>query len=193
MLTLAFGTATDQATCALLDADRVVGEGTARPKDVLARIDAVLGDAGIGVTQIDRIVVGTGPGSFTSTRIGLSVARGLAIGLGVPVAGVSTLDALALSGAVPVIDARRGQVFVTGPRVASPTSLELPAGSTCVGDGARRYRSELESAGLVVPSDDDERHVPWARLHAALATSFGDAEELLPIYVREPDATEARR
>lgn len=192
MLTLAFDTATDEATCALVADDHVLGEGRARPKDVLATIDGLLADAGRHASELERIVVGTGPGSFTSTRIGLAIARGLALGLGIPVAGVSTLDALAASGAVPVIDARRGEVFVPGPRVVAPGALRLPPGTVCVGNGARRYRNELENAGLHVPEDGDPRHVPRASTHVRLASSFGDAEAVLPIYVREPDAVEAR-
>ena len=58
----------------------------------------------------------------------------------------------------------------------------------CVGDGAVRYRSVLEERGAVVPPDDDERHVPRARFHAALAGEAGSVDELEPLYLRVPDA-----
>jgi len=58
----------------------------------------------------------------------------------------------------------------------------------CVGDGAVRYRHTLEQKGAVVPTDDDELHVPHARLHVGLATDFGSAESIHPLYVRAPDA-----
>jgi tRNA threonylcarbamoyladenosine biosynthesis protein TsaB len=87
-----------------------------------------------------------------------------------------------------VIDARRREVFVPGPRVVAPTQLGLEAGTVCVGDGAVRYRDVLEAAGAEVPSDDDERHLPRARFHAELARDFGPAALVEPIYVRVPDA-----
>jgi tRNA A37 threonylcarbamoyladenosine modification protein TsaB len=86
-----------------------------------------------------------------------------------------------------VIDARRSEVFIHGPDVASPDDLELAAGTVCVGSGAVRYRTTLERKGAIVPADDDERHVPRARHHAALAREFGSAEDVLPVYVRPPD------
>ena len=51
-----------------------------------------------------------------------------------------------------------------------------------------RYRRTLERKGVVVPPDDDDVHVPHARLHAALAGAFGPADALVPVYVRAPDA-----
>jgi tRNA threonylcarbamoyl adenosine modification protein YeaZ len=140
--------------------------------------------------DLGALVVGTGPGTFTSTRIGLALARGLGLGLGLPAAGVSTLDALASArdGAFPVIDARRREVFVAGPRAVAPDDLDVSPGTLCVGSGAVRYRPTLERMGAVVPADDDDVHLPHARLHAALAREFGPADALEPVYVRAPDA-----
>jgi tRNA A37 threonylcarbamoyladenosine modification protein TsaB len=91
---------------------------------------------------------------------------------------------------VPVVDARRREVFVVEdgtPRVAAPADLRVAAGATYVGNGAVRYRSVLEAAGAIVPPDGDERHLPRARFHAALAAEYGPAEAVEPMYLRLPD------
>ena len=190
MLVLAFDTASDVACSALLRDGDILGERTGTTRTLLGDVDELLAEAGEGAADIGALVVGTGPGSFTSTRIGLAFARGLGVALGVEGAGVSTLDALASvePGAYPVIDARRREVFVEGPRAISPDELALEPGTLCVGSGAVRYRATLERRGGVVPPDDDERHLPRARLHAALARDFGPVEDLEPIYARVPDA-----
>jgi tRNA threonylcarbamoyladenosine biosynthesis protein TsaB len=189
-LVLAFDTATDVATSALLRDGRLLGERQSEPKSLLAAVDELLREADASPADLGALVVGTGPGSFTSTRIGLAVARGLALALDLPAAGVSTLDALAVArdGALPVIDARRREVFVPGPRAVAPDDLALVAGTVCIGSGAVRYRSTFEDKGAVVPPDDDPVHVPHARLHASLAGDFGPADAVQPIYVRAPDA-----
>lgn len=190
MLILAFDTATDVATSALVSGDDVLGERTSVARTVLDDAHRLLAAAGVGPGDLEALVVGTGPGSFTSTRIGLAVARGLQLALGIPVAGVSTLDALGAGGqdVQPLIDAGRQEVFVPGPTAVRPDDLELEPGAVCVGSGAIRYRAMLERKGAIVPDDDDERHIPRARLHVSLAREFGSAEEVLPIYVRAPDA-----
>ncbi len=190
MLILAFDTATEVATSALVDGDEVLGERASRPSTLLEDVDALLRQASARPKDVGALVVGTGPGSFTSTRIGIAVARGLALALDVEGTGVSTLDALAAGGgvgALPVIDARRGEVFVPGPEAVSPEDAR-PGGRLCVGDGAVRYRARLEAAGALVPPDDDPRHVPRAVLHARLAGTFGAVDAIEPIYVRAPDA-----
>jgi tRNA threonylcarbamoyladenosine biosynthesis protein TsaB len=196
MLTLAFDTATSVATTALIRDGDVLGERRSRAGAVLADADELLRDAGLAPAALDRLVVGTGPGSFTGVRIGLAAARGLALALDLPVAGVSTLDALAAGapGAVPVIDARRREVFVLAggdPRCLAPADLDVEDGRTYVGDGALRYRETIEAAGGVVPPDGDELHVPRARLHALLAGPGGPAELVEPLYLRAPDAERA--
>ena len=190
MLVLAFDTATDVATSALIDDGRVLGERTSLARTLLEDVDALLLEAQAVPSDLDALVVGTGPGSFTSTRVGLALAQGLALALDLPAAGISTLDALAAAreGVYPVVDARRREVFVLGPRVSAPDDLELEPGVTCIGSGAIRYRATLEDKGALVPPDDDEIHLPHARLHATLAREFGPAEALTPLYVRSPDA-----
>jgi tRNA threonylcarbamoyladenosine biosynthesis protein TsaB len=193
VLILAFDTATGVATSALVDDGETLAERRSIPARVLEDIDAVLRQGGARASSLEGLVVGTGPGSFTSLRMGLSAGRTLAFALDVPLAGVSTLDALATGtpGALPVIDARRKEVFtlVDGVPVAlPPASLSLAADQICVGDGAVRYRDVLEAAGAEVPPDDSELHVPRASLHAALARDFGPAEQVDPLYVRVPDA-----
>ncbi len=194
-LILAFDTATERATSALLDDGELLGERTSRASTLLADVDALVRQAGAHPRDLTALAVGIGPGSFTGIRIGLAVARGLALALDVPAAGVSTLDALAAGapGATPVIDAKRREVFVPGPRALAPADLSLAAGTVCVGDGAVRYREVLEGAGAAVPPDDDERHLPRARFHAELARDFGPVELVEPLYVRLPDAVEAQR
>jgi tRNA threonylcarbamoyladenosine biosynthesis protein TsaB len=190
VLTLAFDTATSAATTALVRDGDVLGEAVSRAVRVLEDADELLRASGVERCELTSIVVGTGPGSFTGMRLGLATARGLALALELPVAGVCTLDALAAGapGAVPVVDAGRREVFtlVDGrPVVCAPR--EIPAG-LCVGDGALRYRDVLEDRGAKVPPDDDERHVPRARFHALLARDFGPAEAVEPLYLRVPDA-----
>jgi tRNA threonylcarbamoyladenosine biosynthesis protein TsaB len=192
-LTLAFDTATAVATSALVDDDEVLGERVSRAQTLLEDVDALLRQAGAHPSDLDRLAVGLGPGSFTGVRIGLATARGLALSLDLPGSGVSTLAALAAGapGALPVVDAKRREVFalVDGePRVVTPHELPLESATVCVGDGAKRYRSLLEERGALVPPEDDERHLPRARFHAALAGEAGPVDELEPLYLRVPDA-----
>jgi tRNA threonylcarbamoyladenosine biosynthesis protein TsaB len=193
MLILAFDTATDVATSALVSDGEILGERASRAVTLLEDVDALLRQAGMHTRDVEALAVGIGPGSFTGVRIGLATARGLALALDVPVAGVSTLDALAAGapGAIPVIDARRREVFVPG-RVLAPGELGVESGRVYVGNGAVRYRSIFEAAGADVPPDGDERHLPRARFHAQLAEGFGPADAVEPLYLRVPDADRTR-
>ncbi|MEO8289851.1 MAG: tRNA (adenosine(37)-N6)-threonylcarbamoyltransferase complex dimerization subunit type 1 TsaB [Gaiellaceae bacterium] len=196
MLILAFDTATDVATSALVRVDErgcVLGERASKAVRILDDVNDLLGASGLEAGAVEAIAVGTGPGSYTGLRIGLVTARALSFSLDAPVAGVSTLHALAegAPGALPLIDGRRGEVFALDagvPVVLRPEELAVEPGSTYVGDGATRYRTELEARGASIPSDDDPRHIPWARHHASLARDFGPADLAEPIYLRVPDA-----
>jgi tRNA threonylcarbamoyladenosine biosynthesis protein TsaB len=157
---------------------------------------------------VERIAVGVGPGGFTGLRIGIATARALAQARDLPLVGVSSLAALAagISGSdqtpvVAVIDARRGEVFAASPGALEPVALkpaELAAriepATLAVGDGAVRFRQELERAGAVVPADASPLHRVSAIQVCMLGASGEPAgrDSLLPDYRREPDAKPRR-
>ena len=205
MLILAFDTATSSATAALVRDGVLLGERAVPARVLMAAIDGLLDEAGVVPGDLDGVACGVGPGSFTGVRIGLALARGIALALDVPVAGVSTLAALATgaapgaraagaTGVIAVVDARRSEVFVlAGGRESCtrPEELVFAPGTLLVGDGAVRYRELLESVGGAIPADHSELHLPRARFHALLARSFGPADAALPVYLRAPDAKPA--
>lgn len=193
---LSFDTATDVATACLSARGGVLAESATPGRSVGAQhllddVHRLLAEAGVELGEVGTIVAGTGPGTFTGLRIGLATAKALGFALGVPVLGVSTLDALLHPHEVDVacIDARRGEVFCAGagiePAARTPQDLAalLPAGAVVAGDGAVRYRDLLD--GAEIPPDVSPLHVPHARRHAALIGSAGPAE---PCYLRSPDA-----
>jgi tRNA threonylcarbamoyladenosine biosynthesis protein TsaB len=180
---------------------------------LLPMADALLGEAGLRWRDVERIAVGVGPGTFTGLRVGVATARGLAQSLGVELVAVSSLRALAFEAArrvsdayaLAVIDARRGEVFAAAyaldglrelsePRAVAPAEigrlLDREAGSwVAYGDGALRYREELERVGVEVRADPD-LHEVRARAICALGLEAQPRPELAvaPDYRRQPDA-----
>ena len=125
-------------------------DGRAHARVLLDLIDQMLREIGEQPGALSVVVVGTGPGTFTGVRLTVATARALALALSIPVAGVSTLAALAASVAapdpeaaliVPVVDARRGQVFYGLYARAANADAELPW--TRVGPFAVCDRDEL--------------------------------------------------
>jgi tRNA threonylcarbamoyladenosine biosynthesis protein TsaB len=174
---------------------------------LLPAVHAALDLAGVDLGSVERVLAGVGPGTFTGIRIAAATARALSAGTGIPLSKNSTLNALAapalsFSGDVlAVLDARRGQIFArrysevgpsTGIYCLRPEELPVEGEPLVVGDGAVRYRGDLSTRGLI-PSEDSPLHKVTAVGHIISAdlTPVGP-EELVPIYVREPDA-EVRR
>ncbi len=172
---------------------------------LLPAVDAALNITGEELSSVERVLVGVGPGTFTGIRIAAATARALSLGTGAALSTNSTLAALAapaLSCApdvLAVLDARRGQVFarrfsadgpVTGVLCVRPEELRAEGAPLIVGDGAVRYREAL--AGYI-PPDGSPLHRVSGVGHVLSADLTPVApEEVVPIYVREPDA-EVRR
>jgi tRNA threonylcarbamoyladenosine biosynthesis protein TsaB len=213
---LGFDTATPSTAVAVWSPDHAVerrddpppGTRPAHASRLLTLIEAI-----VDWDAVERIAVGIGPGGFTGLRLGIATARALAQARDLPLVGVSSLAALAagvrgsdppegVRGSDPprvvaVIDARRGEVFAAAPGVFEPVALapaalaaRIDPGSLAVGDGAVRFREELERAGAVVPADGSPLHrvsaIEICKLGATGQPAGRDA--LLPDYRREPDA-----
>jgi tRNA threonylcarbamoyladenosine biosynthesis protein TsaB len=182
--------------------------------ELLAEIERAVTLAG-GWEGVEELAVGIGPGSYTGLRVGIATARALGQGTGKPLAGVPSLDALARGISehlaagerprLPVVDAKRSQVFaslhdpggerVWGPIVATPAELaervaSLPLPPLAAGDGALRFRRDLEDAGAEVLPEDEAAHRLSARHVCLLAGDVTPSAPhgIRPIYLRPPDA-----
>lgn len=140
---LAIESATDWLSVALLRGEEILvlqerAGGRQHMKALLPAIDQVLGQAGLGLDDLDAIGIATGPGSFTSLRIGLATVKGLAFDRDLIGVGVSTLEAMALSAleapprngersVVALLDAQRGEWYAGGWSSSGPSqSLPIP-------------------------------------------------------------------
>ena len=225
MNVLGFDTATSATSVALITGGRTIearddppaGAHPGHATRLLGLAAGLLGQAGIGWSELDRLGVGIGPGTFTGLRVGIATARGLAQSLGCELAGVSSLRALARpaaqapdgGGVLAAIDARRGEVFLAAyapgglqllaPQAVAPgllgetlAALGPDAGPwTALGDGALRYRAQFETAGPAVPERDSPLHLLRAVAICELAAGApvtGGLSEVLPDYRRRPDA-----
>jgi tRNA threonylcarbamoyladenosine biosynthesis protein TsaB len=219
---IGFDTATDDTAVAasvdgeLAFASRIEAAANGRPQhatSLLVEVEKAASAAG-GWEQVQRVAVGVGPGSFTGLRIGIATAKSLAQSLGLELAPVGTLAALARGAfgdgdlerpALAVLDARRGEAFaalydrggeqlwepfVCPPAELSERVLQLAQTPLAAGSGAVRFRDELQAAGAEIPDDSDPRHRVAAAQVCAIGASANAAspKDVLPVYLRRPDA-----
>jgi tRNA threonylcarbamoyladenosine biosynthesis protein TsaB len=226
MRVLAVDTATEACSVALLSGDglicRFAEGGLAHAQQVLGMVEAVLAEAQVSLSMLDGIAASIGPGAFTGVRISVAVAQGLAFGAGLPVAPVTTLEALAsqvmgrgFTQALVCLDARMGEVYwgcfaadparglvATCPAsVGPPGSVVLPTPGAYggIGRGFGTYPALAALPGLEL-DPADARALPHAREFAQLgalrlALKEGlDPAEVSPLYLRDKVAlTEAER
>ena len=215
MRVLAIDTALEACSAALLDTG--AGMMLARQSRVMVRghaeallplISDVMVSAEIDFTQIDRVAVTTGPGSFTGLRVGLSAARGIGLAAGKPVVGLTTMAALAApyiaaddtTSVAVAIDARHGHVYlqifgpagrtIVAPRivpVAEAVRAAANAPVRLVGSGAGMMAAAWPN--LPPPLSIDERRaadIDWVARLGAAANESQSAPK--PLYLRAPDA-----
>lgn len=214
MKILSIDTTSMMGSVAITDDHRLLaseeqGVHRSHSEKLLVAIDHLLYIAGIEKKDIEAIAVATGPGSFTGLRIGLGVAKGMALALGVPIAGVSSLASLALNAAgfagttIPLIDARRGEIYAkigTKEYVLPPEKLiarlkKIKDEMLLVGDGAIAFGEMIKkSVGKRVRIATGATLYPQAMNLAFLALpklkkgKGDDISKLVPNYIRMSDA-----
>jgi N6-L-threonylcarbamoyladenine synthase len=207
MIILALDTAGVDCAAALYDAGtaRMLAErceriGKGHAERLTGMIDEVMEEAGLSLSAVERIAVTVGPGSFTGIRTGVASARGLALALGVPAVGVTTLEILAAEFrerhpgklVVAAIDARRGEIYAQpydgeGRALAPAAVLDRQA----VADLASAHGAAIHGSGAAVVHDEIVNPEPDRfplGLAARLASAIIDPEKPKPLYLRAPDA-----
>ncbi len=211
MLVLGLDTALQRCSVAIIRGDEVladesVGMERGHAERLAPMAAAALAKAGVSISDLSRVGVVVGPGGFTGVRVALSFARGLGVGTGIPIVGVTSLAALAApdweEGLVaPVIDARRGQVYaalygqggeiIMSPFVSEPKEVLQKLEDKAAG---RKVRVLGSGAGLVVVgpagwSVSEESQQIDARIVARLAANAPSPDgPPPPLYLRAPDA-----
>jgi tRNA threonylcarbamoyladenosine biosynthesis protein TsaB len=166
VIVLGIDTSTRHASVAIVDGDRVVAEersdAETRGTDLLVLVDRACTTAKLAASALDAVAVGAGPGSFTSLRIGMATAKGIAFAAGKPLWAISSLAALAAQAppgdgnVAAVLDARRGEVYVGvfdgdglvgAERVMPPDQLASLGATRFVGDAGTAYPQLLALPG----------------------------------------------
>ena len=204
MIVCAIETSTALGSVVLYDGDTLLGDEEARVSNahgesMMPMIDRVLARANVKPRDVRRWCCGIGPGSFTGVRIAVATVKGIALGTGAELVGVTSLDALAASIEAPpgttlvaVLEAIRGEVFVGAenrePACIRPEQLaewldvgDL-SGVVLVGDAASRIEAQcVRHPGL-----------PHAREVGKIGRSRAPTSDLEPVYVRAPEITQPR-
>ncbi|MCX7038951.1 MAG: tRNA (adenosine(37)-N6)-threonylcarbamoyltransferase complex dimerization subunit type 1 TsaB [Spirochaetes bacterium] len=219
MRALAIDTATDVLAIAAVNGEARVSlalrKGLQHSPTLVPLLERLLAEISLPVKDLDLIACSVGPGSFTGIRIGLATAQGIGLATGVPLVGVSTLDALArpfqprAGDVFAVLDARKGKVYTASYSGAKRTSgyldlspaelraaLEEADDPLLVGPDAERIREMAFPRGT--PEETAREEVPYSTLFdpAALlaigmerfARDGADPSGPHPLYLRRSEA-----
>lgn len=184
MLTLALECATKTIGIALLDGEDVRAEiylslGRHHAEVLLPAIDRLFLLTGLTPEAVDLLACTVGPGSFTGLRIGVSTVKGLALAMGKPIVGVSTLEALAMNAIpfarliCPMLDARKSQVY-TGIYRMGPDGLLSAVKSEKLAD-VDRFLAELGHEETIFLGDGALRHEKLIRETGKRWTILGES------------------
>ncbi|HLV64511.1 MAG TPA: tRNA (adenosine(37)-N6)-threonylcarbamoyltransferase complex dimerization subunit type 1 TsaB [Polyangiaceae bacterium] len=210
MRVLALETSTRRGSAALLEGSRVLAtaeheELNAHAERMLGLVEGLLERCGWSRASIERVAVGTGPGSFVGLRVGIALAQGLALGLDVPVVGVSSLRAMA--GAVPdarreprlaLLDARRNEVFAAayaadGRELLAPRAVARASAAELVRELGAPIVVGAVAAELALDAEllrGTELDLPHAQFVGLLSESLRPEEfPAVPQYCRSAGAT----
>lgn len=219
MITLTFDTSTDIMGICLKADDRyftyTAKAGLKHSENLLSQIEHLYTSSGIDKKTTELIICAKGPGSFTGLRIGMSIAKGLADGFGIPMVSVPTLDILAygcdfFDGAVvPVMDAKSGKVFTAVYRNGERISEYLDIKKDELGGIFSKYKRVLltgsyaseikalypDAENLVLDSNCDDCKIHGCAALGEKLYNAGtvDSENSGPIYIRDSEAEIARK
>ena len=219
---LGIDTAADNASLALLEGDRIIAEHawhveTTMSLELLEALDGMLARAGVTRQEIARIAVCTGPGQYGGLRTGIATAQGLALGLGMPLAGVGRLEAdawphlvkggpvvIAIHDAGPEALAWAGYALgeaeglpsvYAEPHIARPADVirDAPQPSIWVGELTEALREvrDIASRGGDTDARAEARAAHLVRI-ARARNLFGDPEAVDAVYLRPPSITPPR-
>lgn len=207
MIALGLNTAGPACELAVLRDGRVVSE---RREDMRRGQDAklpeltrlTLSDAGLGIADIDRIAVVSGPGSFTGIRVGVAFARGLALATGRPAIGVTALEAALPAGqqgsALVALAAQKRppdltfwtQTFRSGAATVDPVEYSLEALEDLLTSHPHMVYGDPAALGPLLADQPVHRAAPSAARAAHVAADMDpDLHPARPVYARSPDAT----
>lgn len=224
MIVLAADTSTSFYSVAVCDGDRVLGEvsvdgGRKHSERLLDTMGWVLKQCGLGLSDVELLGISRGPGSFTGLRVGVSTWKGLALGAGLPLVGVSTLDAMGRlfgggDGVVcPLLDARMGEVFGAVYEYRDGSRERLREERVCeveelleglegrvwfLGEGAKVYRERIQGVlpgAEFVAGDCSFPRASAVAMEVLAAVEGGASTEgadVRPVYLRKSQAEENR-
>ncbi|MBV1895498.1 MAG: tRNA (adenosine(37)-N6)-threonylcarbamoyltransferase complex dimerization subunit type 1 TsaB [Rhodobacteraceae bacterium] len=190
-LILAFDTSAAHCAAALLSGDAVLAQRTemmsrGQAERLMPLLQDLLAKANRSWSDLDALGVGVGPGNFTGIRIGVSAARGLALGLSIPAVGVTGCEARSLASPAPdlvAISAPRDQVYLCNPTDPSidPKLMSL--------DAAQQI---AQSLGRSLNTETAPQQVAIAIAKIAATRWQKTTTSPAPLYVRQADAAPSR-